>query len=358
MLRKEDFYFDLPKELIAQKPIEPRDHSRLLVLSKDDGNIEHKKFFDVVDYFKEGDVLLINNTKVFPARLIGEKKDSRGRIEIFLLLEKELGVWECLIKGKNIKEGQKIFFAKNLEATVLSDIDGKTKLVKFNFSGKIFMEIISEIGIIPLPPYIKREVDRNELGIYKTKREDKNDYQTIYAKEEKKDSVAAPTAGFHFTDSLMAKIKEKGVNVLEITLQIGLGTFSPLTEKQLEKKKLHREYLEVKKEVIETILLAKKEKRRIIAIGTTSTRAIESVFNNININSEIIDYSDWTDIFIYPGYKFKVIDCLITNFHLPESSLLMLVSAFAGKDQVYKAYKEAVNLSYRFFSYGDAMFIV
>jgi S-adenosylmethionine:tRNA ribosyltransferase-isomerase len=357
-MKKEDFYFDLPKKLIAQKPIEPRDHSRLLVLGKDSGKIEHKKFFDIVGYFKKGDILIINNTKVFPARLIGEKKDSHGRVEVFLLFEKEKGIWQCLIKGKNIEEGQKLSFAKNLEAKVLDDIDGKNKLVEFNFFGKDFMKIISEIGVVPLPPYIKRELRKNNLGEYKTNiDDDKNDYQTIYAKEEKKGSVAAPTAGFHFTNDLLDKIKKKGVDILEVTLQVGLGTFFPLTEKQLKEKKLHREYLEVKKEVIEKILLAKKEGRRIVAVGTTSTRAIETVFNNLDVNN-ISDYLAWTDIFIYPGYNFKVVDCLITNFHLPESSLIMLVSAFVGKNKIFNAYKEAVKLSYRFYSYGDAMLII
>ncbi|NCD01046.1 tRNA preQ1(34) S-adenosylmethionine ribosyltransferase-isomerase QueA [bacterium] len=356
MLKKEDFYFNLPKELIAQKPIEPRDHSRLLVLNKGNGEIKHKNFFDIIDYFKKGDVLIINNTKVFPARLIGEKKDSHGKVEVFLLLEKEKGIWECLVKGKNILENQKILFPKKLEAKILFDIDGKSKLVKFNFSGKRFMDVISEIGIVPLPPYIKREIKNTGLKKYKVEREkDKNNYQTVYAKEEKKGSVAAPTAGFHFTEDLIKKIKEKGVEILEVTLQVGLGTFSPLTEKQLEDKKLHREYIEIKKEVVEKILLAKKEKRRVITVGTTSTRAVESVFSQ---KLKASNYSDWTDIFIYPGYKFKVVDCLITNFHLPESSLIMLVSAFAGRENVLKAYKAAVNLSYRFYSYGDAMLII
>lgn len=356
MLKKEDFYFNLPKELIAQKPIEPRDYSRLLVLNKENGDIKHKNFFDIIDYFKKGDVLIINNTKVFPARLIGEKKDSHGKVEVFLLLEKEKGFWECLVKGKNILENQKILFPKKLEAKVLFDIDGKSKLVKFNFSGKRFMDIVSEIGIVPLPPYIKREIKNTGLKKYKVEREkDKNNYQTVYAKEEKKGSVAAPTAGFHFTEDLIKKIKEKGVEILEVTLQVGLGTFSPLTEKQLEDKKLHREYVEIKKEVVEKILLAKKEKRRVITVGTTSTRAVESVFSQ---ELKVSSCSGWTDIFIYPGYKFKVVNCLITNFHLPESSLIMLVSAFAGRENVLKAYKEAVNLSYRFYSYGDAMLII
>lgn len=347
-----EFDYVLPKPLIAQKPVKPRDHSRLLVLEKKTGKIEHKYFYNIIDYLHAGDVLVLNNSKVFPARLIGRKKQTGGKIEVFLLHHDRDKIWQCLVGGRGVKVGLEIEFAKNFFAGIIANNNDGTWEVEFNLAGKPMMKIVERIGRVPLPPYIKRA---------HVQKEDKLNYQTVFA--ERIGSVAAPTAGLHFTSSLLKRIKAKGIKVEHVTLHVGLGTFSPVKEEDITKHKMHSEYVEIKKNVILEIIKAKKEKRRIITVGTTSARTLESLLGNFlkleNIDSErrITDKKGWTDIFIYPGYEFKVVDALITNFHLPKSSLLMLVSALAGKRNIDKAYKEAIANNYRFFSYGDAMFI-
>ncbi len=357
-MKLKDFYYDLPKNLIAQEPARPRDSSRLLVLDKKTGEIEHKNFYNIINYLKKGDVLVLNDSKVFPARLIGKKADTGGKIEVFLLpsiptplsRDKRSGggaggggsTWQCLLGGKGRKENLKINIGRDLKAEVLRKNKGGAWILKFNKPGKEMMKIVEKIGRIPLPPYIKRELSKS----------DKNNYQTIYADDKKIGSVAAPTAGFHFTPSLIKKIKKKGVRIEYITLHVGLGTFAPVKEDDITKHKMHAEIVEIKKEVAGRILKAKKEKRRIIAVGTTSTRSLEGCLAK-NLNKTISKITN----FIYPGYKFKIIDALITNFHLPKSTLLMLVSAFAGRRNINKAYQEAIKRKYRFYSYGDSMFI-
>lgn len=358
-LKEFDYY--LPKNLIAQKPIKPRDHSRLLVLKRRNPEtaemavkIEHKRFYDIADYFKQGDVLVLNNSKVFPARLIGKKERTGGKIEVFLLnalrgvlpLKNKGNTWNCLLGGHGRKEGLKIRFGKKLRCEVKKNNNDGTWEVKFNLSVKKMMEVIEKIGHTPLPPYIKRPASKENA-------KDKKDYQTIYANKNKFGSAAAPTAGFHFTSRLIKKLKKKGVQFEYITLHVGLGTFSPVKEEDIRKHKMHPEWAEISRQTTERILKAKKEGRRIIAVGTTSARALESALNKKGRNG----FSGWVNIFIYPGYKFKIIDALITNFHLPKSTLLMLVSAFAGKKNIKKAYETAVRRKYRFYSFGDAMLI-
>jgi S-adenosylmethionine:tRNA ribosyltransferase-isomerase len=344
-----DFDYNLPLELIAQKPVKPRDHSRLLLLKKKTGVIEHKYFYDLLDYLRPGDLLVLNNSKVFPARLIGRKKDSGGEVEIFLHQEKEKNIWECLLRGR-IKEGLVINFSSKLSAEVLRNNNDGTWQVKFNLLGAKFWQAINKIGEVPLPPYIKRE---------KQAKSDRNNYQTVFADNNKVGSVAAPTAGLHFTQSLLKKIKAKGVKIVSVTLHVGLGTFSPVKTEKILEHKMHSEFAQLDPRAIKAILAAKKEGRRIIAVGTTSCRTLESANWSQLKKSTVINSSQtfWTDIFIYPGYKFKVVDALITNFHLPKSTLLMLVSALAGKKHIDLAYQEAIDRKYRFFSYGDAMFI-
>lgn len=339
------FDYNLPKNLIAQKPTSPRDQSRLLILDKKSGALAHKHFYNIADYLKAGDVLVLNNTKVMPARLIGRKEETCGKVEIFLLNKIKNNIWRCLVGGKKRKEKLRVEFSKNLKAEIIKNNQDGTWQVKFNKSGKEFMKLVEKIGRTPLPPYIKRAVELKS---------DRKNYQTVYAEDKKIGSVAAPTAGLHFTPALMKKLKNKGVQFEYVTLQVGLGTFAPVKIDDITKHKMHAEWIEADKKTLASIIKAKKQGRRIIAVGTTSARTLETIFNKKSPKS----FSGWTDIFIYPGYKFKATDALITNFHLPKSTLLMLVSALAGREKILKAYQEAVKKKYRFFSYGDAMLIV
>ena len=336
-----DFYFDLPQEQIAQDPLEDRSSSRLLVLDRETGEREHKIFKDIVDYLKPGDCLVLNNTKVIPARLYGEKEGTQAKIEILLLKRKENDVWETLVKpGKKAKPGTKIFFGGGLlKGEVIDVVEEGNRLIKFTYDG-IFEEILDQLGQMPLPPYITHQL------------KDKNRYQTVYAKYD--GSAAAPTAGLHFTPQLLEQIKEMGVDIAEVTLHVGLGTFRPVKVENVLDHHMHSEFYMVSQEAADKINRAKENGHRVICVGTTSCRTIESAADE---NGRLKESSGWTEIFIYPGYKFKVLDCLITNFHLPESTLLMLVSALAGREHVLEAYEEAVKMGYRFFSFGDAMFI-
>jgi S-adenosylmethionine:tRNA ribosyltransferase-isomerase len=350
-MKLKSFDYFLPKNLIAQRPIKPRDHSRLLVLERKTGKISHKHFYDIINYFKKGDILVLNNSKVFPARLIGKKLESGGKIEIFLLRKenKQKGkIWQCLIGGSGKKEGLEIEFKKGLKAKLIKNNQDGTWLAQFNKKGKEILTAINKIGRTPLPPYIKSS----------SPAADKVNYQTIYADDKKTGSVAAPTAGFHFTPALLRKLKKKGVKIIYLTLHVGLGTFAPVKADNIAEHKMHSEWLEIKREAIRKIVKARQAGGRIIAGGTTSARALETIFNQQKKLPEPRAYSGWTDIFIYPGYEFRAVDCLITNFHLPKSTLLMLVSALAGKKKINKAYKEAVKNKYRFYSYGDAMLII
>ena len=334
------YFYNLPEEQIAQTPAEPRDSSRLLVYHKDSGNIEHKIFRDVIDYLHAGDVLVVNNTRVLPARLYG-KKETGALIEVLLLKRLDINTWECLAKpGKRLKEGTIIVFSDELKAEITGNTDFGGKVIKFIFDG-VFEEIIDRIGVMPLPPYIKSQ--------YK----DKERYQTVYNKIT--GSSAAPTAGLHFTKDLMEKIKAKGVEVVEVLLHVGLGTFRPVSETNILKHQMHSEYIEVSKDSADKINKAKSEGRRIIAVGTTSIRVLESATDE---NSILQPVKKETDIFIYPGYKFKMVDGVITNFHLPESTLIMLVSAFIGLDETLNMYNIAVKEGYRFFSFGDATLLI
>lgn len=340
-MKTSDFYFDLPEELIAQDPLEDRSSSRLLVLNKETGSITHKVFKDVKEYLKPGDCLVLNNTKVIPARLIGEKEGTGAKIELLLLKRLEGDIWETLVKpGKKAKPGTRIVFGGGLLVGEITEvIEDGNRHIKFYYEG-IFEEILDQLGQMPLPPYIHHQL------------QDKNRYQTVYAKYE--GSAAAPTAGLHFTQALLAELKEMGVIVASVTLHVGLGTFRPVKVDDVTEHHMHSEFYQVLPEEAEKINAAKREGRRVICVGTTSCRTIESAADE---NGVVQAGSGDTDIFIYPGYKFKVLDCLITNFHLPESTLLMLVSALAGKEHIMDAYKEAVEMRYRFFSFGDAMFI-
>ena len=336
-----DFNYDLPEELIAQDPLEDRPSSRLMVLHKDTGRIEHKIFRDIIDYINPGDCLVINDTKVIPARLMGIKEDTGAAIEVLLLKRNVDDVWECLVKpGKKARTGARIIFGEGLLVGEIVDvIEDGNRMIKFHYEG-IFEEILDKLGQMPLPPYITHKL------------QDKNRYQTVYAKNE--GSAAAPTAGLHFTKELLEKIKEKGVNVVSITLHVGLGTFRPVKVDKIEEHRMHTETFNISKEAADTINRTRAAGGRVIAVGTTSCRTLESAAAD---DGTIPARSGDTDIFIYPGYKFKAIDCLITNFHLPESTLIMLVSALAGRDNIMNAYETAVKERYRFFSFGDAMFI-
>ena len=336
-----DFNYDLPEELIAQDPLEDRSSSRLMVLHKDTGRIEHKIFRDIIDYLNPGDCLVINDTKVIPARLMGIKEDTGAAIEVLLLKRNADDVWECLVKpGKKARTGARIIFGEGLLVGEIVDvIEDGNRMIKFHYEG-IFEEILDKLGQMPLPPYITHKL------------QDKNRYQTVYARNE--GSAAAPTAGLHFTKELLEKIKEKGVNVVSITLHVGLGTFRPVKVDKIEEHHMHTETFNISKEAADTINRARDAGGRVIAVGTTSCRTLESAAAD---DGTIPARSGDTDIFIYPGYKFKAIDCLITNFHLPESTLIMLVSALAGRDNIMNAYETAVKERYRFFSFGDAMFI-
>ena len=340
-LKKSDFYFDLPEELIAQDPLEDRSSSRLLMLDKTTGQTEHHVFKDIVDYLRPGDCLVLNNTKVLPARLMGTKEDTGATIEVLLLKRRENDIWETLVKpGKKAKPGTKMVFGDGLlEAEVLEVVEEGNRLIQFRYEG-IFEEVLDKLGEMPLPPYITHKL------------QDKNRYQTVYARYE--GSAAAPTAGLHFTKELLQQIADTGVEIVYVTLHVGLGTFRPVKVDNILEHHMHSEYYQVTEEAAETINRAKKEGRRVICVGTTSCRTVESAAVE---KGRIKAGCDNTEIFIYPGYEFKILDCLITNFHLPESTLVMLVSALAGKEHVMEAYEEAIRKKYRFFSFGDAMFI-
>lgn len=336
-----DFDYDLPEELIAQDPLEDRSSSRLMVLDKKTGDIEHKIFRDVVDYLQPGDCLVLNNTKVIPARLFGVKEGTEAKIEILLLKRKENDIWETLVKpGKKCKPGVKISFGEGLlTGEVLEVVEDGNRLIRFHYDG-IFEEILDQLGQMPLPPYITHQL------------KDKNRYQTVYAKYD--GSAAAPTAGLHFTPELLQQIRDMGIDIAEVTLHVGLGTFRPVKVDTIEEHHMHSEFYRIEASEAEKINRAKESGHRVICVGTTSCRTVESAADE---NGKLKECSGWTEIFIYPGYKFKVLDCLITNFHLPESTLIMLVSALAGREHVLAAYEEAVKERYRFFSFGDAMFI-
>ncbi len=340
-MKTSDFYFDLPEELIAQDPLLKRDSSRLMLLDKETGHIEHKVFHDIIDYLKPGDCLVVNNTKVIPARLIGEKEGTGAKIELLLLKRKENDVWETLVKpGRKAKVGTTIVFGGGLlKATVIEVLEDGNRHIQFHYEG-IFEEILDQLGQMPLPPYITHRL------------EDKNRYQTVYAKYE--GSAAAPTAGLHFTQELLEQLKEKGVVIASVTLHVGLGTFRPVKVEDVTNHHMHSEFYQVEEAEAKKINDAKAAGNRVICVGTTSCRTVESASDENGIVRA--GHGD-TSIFIYPGYQFKVLDALVTNFHLPESTLLMLVSALAGKEHVMAAYEEAVKDRYRFFSFGDAMFI-
>lgn len=342
VMNVKDFYYDLPEELIAQDPLKVRTESRLMVLDKESGDVNHRHFFNVKEYLKPGDCLVINNTKVIPARLIGEKEGTGGKVEVLLLKRKDDSTWETLVKpGKKCRPGARLSFGDGLlKAEVIDVLEEGNRLVKFEYDG-IFEEILDELGQMPLPPYITHQL------------EDKNRYQTVYAKYE--GSAAAPTAGLHFTNELLDEIREMGINVAEVTLHVGLGTFRPVKVENVFDHHMHSEFYSVTKEAADLINETKAKGGRVISVGTTSTRTLEAASDE---NGMLTEKSGWTEIFIYPGYKFKVIDGLITNFHLPESTLLMLVSALAGKENVMNAYEIAVKEKYRFFSFGDAMIII
>ena len=337
-----DFNYELPKELIAQTPIKVRDESRLMVLDRKDNKIEHKIFKDIINYLRPGDVLVRNNTKVIPARIYG-KKETGANVEFLLLNDMGNDIWETIVRpGNKLHIGTKVIFKDGLlKAEILDIMQGGTRKVKFTYEG-IFNEILDQIGLMPLPPYIHEELKQ------------KDRYQTVYAKYE--GSAAAPTAGLHFTKELLTKLEDMGVIIANVTLHVGIGTFRPVKEEIVEKHEMHSEHFYIKQEDVNKINKAKEEDRRVIAIGTTSCRVLESIANEKTGKVEKVEGD--TKIFIYPGYKFKCIDGLITNFHLPKSTLLMLVSAFAGKDFIMNAYKEAVKEKYRFFSFGDAMLII
>ena len=336
-----DYYFDLPQEQIAQDPLEDRSSSRLLVLDKETGEYSHHIFREITEFLKPGDCLVLNNTKVIPARLFGEKEGTQAKIEILLLKRKENDVWETLVKpGKKAKVGTKIIFGGGLlVGEVIDIVEEGNRLIQFTYEG-IFEEILDQLGQMPLPPYITHQL------------KDKNRYQTVYAKYD--GSAAAPTAGLHFTPELLQQVKDMGVDIAEVTLHVGLGTFRPVKVDNILEHHMHSEFYMVTQEAADKINNAKKNGHRVICVGTTSCRTIESAADE---NGMLKESSGWTEIFIYPGYQFKVLDCLITNFHLPESTLLMLVSALAGREHVLAAYEEAVKEGYRFFSFGDAMFI-
>ena len=340
-MKKSDFYFDLPAELIAQTPIERRDASRLLVLDKDSGAWEHRHFFDLPEYLRPGDCLILNNSRVLPARLLGQRLPGGGACEVLLLIDRGDKTWECLVRpGKHLRKGARLSFGGGeLLAEVTSVLDGGNRLVRFNYGG-VFLEVLDRLGKMPLPPYIREEL------------QDRERYQTVYSKVV--GSAAAPTAGLHFTEALLQKVQNMGVKVGYVTLHVGLGTFRPVKEDNITDHMMHSEYCVIPQETADLINETKRNGGRIICVGTTSCRTLETWAAE---DGTMMANAGWTNIFIYPGYKFKVIDALITNFHLPESTLIMLVSALAGRRNVLNAYKEAVRERYRFFSFGDAMFI-
>ena len=370
-----DFYYDLPEELIAQDPLEKRDNSRFMVIHRDTGEIEHRRFHDVIEYLNAGDCLVINDTKVIPARLLGEKEETGAAIEVLLLKDasdryqapltssKNTRVWECLVKpGKKMKPGARVVFGKDeetgealLTAEVIDTVEEGNRIIRFEYDG-IWEEVLDKLGEMPLPPYITHKL------------QDKNRYQTVYAKHE--GSAAAPTAGLHFTEELLKQIEEKGVKIARLTLHVGLGTFRPVKVEKIEDHHMHTEYYELSQEAADIINETRRNGGRVISVGTTSTRTLETVGTLQDIHKPVAEgdgpveikdiqpSSGWTNIFIYPGYEFKIVDSLITNFHLPESTLIMLVSAFYNRDSVMKAYEEAVRERYRFFSFGDSMMLI
>lgn len=338
---KKDFYYDLPEELIAQDPLEKRSNSKMMVLDKKSGDVTHRHFYDIKEYLHPGDCLVINNTKVIPARLLGEREGTGAKVELLLLKRKTDDVWETLVKpGKKARIGTKLSFGNGLlKAEVIDIVEEGNRLVQFSYDG-IFEEILDELGQMPLPPYITHQL------------QDKNRYQTVYAKYD--GSAAAPTAGLHFTEELLQEIRDMGVSIAEVTLHVGLGTFRPVKVDNVLEHHMHSEFFQITQEAADIINETKRNGHRVISVGTTSTRTLESAAEE---DGTLQEKSGWTDIFIYPGYKFRVIDGLITNFHLPESTLVMLVSALAGREHVLAAYEEAVKEKYRFFSFGDAMLI-
>ena len=340
-MKTSDFYYDLPEELIAQDPLEDRSSSRLLVLNKKTGEREHRVFKDIIEYLKPGDCLVINDTKVIPARLIGERVGTGAKIEVLLLKRKENDVWETLVKpGRKMKVGAQVSFGDGLLlGEVIDVVEEGNRLIQFHYEG-IFEEVLDQLGQMPLPPYITHQL------------QDRNRYNTVYATHE--GSAAAPTAGLHFTPELLEEIQKKGVEIARVTLHVGLGTFRPVKVEDVTEHHMHSEFYQIEEEAAEKINRAKENGGRVICVGTTSCRTIESAADK---NGHLKACSGWTEIFIYPGYQFKVLDCLITNFHLPESTLIMLISALAGREHVLAAYEEAVKERYRFFSFGDAMFI-
>lgn len=339
-LKTSDFYFDLPQELIAQDPLEDRSASRLLMVNKDTGEIKHEVFRNIIDYLNPGDCLVLNNTKVLPARLLGVKEDTGAAIEVLLLKRREGDVWETLVKpGKKMKPGARLVFGEGLlKAEVLDVVEEGNRLIHFSYEG-IFEEVLDQLGEMPLPPYITHKL------------KDKNRYQTVYAKYD--GSAAAPTAGLHFTEELLNRIEKKGVKLAYVTLHVGLGTFRPVKADNILEHHMHSEYYQISAEAAELINETRRSGKRVICVGTTSCRTIESAADE---NGMLEECCGNTEIFIYPGYRFKVLDCLITNFHLPESTLVMLVSALAGRENVLNAYEEAIKEKYRFFSFGDACF--
>lgn len=340
-MKTSDFYYDLPQELIAQEPLKVRSESRLMVLDKHSGEIEHKHFYDIADYLNEGDTLILNDTKVLPARLYGTKEDTGGAIEFLLLHKHTLDTWEVILKpGRRAKPGARFVFGNGeLKAEILEVINDGNRLVRFEYDG-VFEEVLDRLGEMPLPPYITKKL------------EDKNRYQTVYAKNS--GSAAAPTAGLHFTPELLEKIKKKGVNIGYVTLHVGLGTFRPVKADEISDHKMHSEFYILPEETAELVNKTKQSGKRIVSVGTTATRVLETAgLSGLPLKKQ----TGWTDIFIYPGKQFNVIDALITNFHLPESTLIMLVSALAGRENILNAYNTAVREKYRFFSFGDAMFI-
>jgi len=340
-LKTHDFYYDLPEELIAQTPLAQRDQSRLLVLDRNSGKIEHRHFFDILDYVHPGDCLVLNNSRVLPARLLGHRVPTMGAVEVLLLKDHGSGVWECLTKpGRKTQPGTELAFGDGiLTATVVDALETGNKMIQFHYEG-IFLEVLERLGKMPLPPYIKEELQDSER------------YQTVYSKVN--GSAAAPTAGLHFTQELLQKLQEKGVNLAYVTLHVGLGTFRPVKAEDISEHHMHSEFCMISQETAEMINQTKSNGGRVICVGTTSCRTLESLAKE---DGTFEESSVWTDIFIYPGYRFKAMDALITNFHLPESTLVMLVSAFAGRDNVMASYHEAVENRYRFFSFGDAMLI-
>lgn len=342
-MKKEDFYYDLPKEYIAQTPIEPRDHSKMLVVHRSEDRIEHRHFYDILDYLTDKDCLILNNTRVLPARLYGIKEGTGARVEFLLLNQKEKDIWEVITgPGKRAKEGTKFTFGDGiLHAEVLSVLENGNRLAKFTYEGDTIFPVLEKIGEMPLPHYITKKLENGER------------YQTVYSKE--LGSAAAPTAGLHFTPELLQKIRDKGVKIGFVTLHVGIGTFRPVKAENIEDHHMHSEHYHLPKETADLINQTKANGGRVIAVGTTSCRTLESVATYCG---EIREADDWTSIFIYPGYKFKCIDGLLTNFHLPESTLIMLVSAFYDREKVLEIYKTAVQEKYRFFSFGDCMLLI